>query len=103
FINLSPPTTHLFPYTTLFRSQREAHKSQRDLYPQSSLASRPCRRRRRTWSVVTDRPDLSISDEQLLHFLQVEGPRAAASENRYLDRKSTRLNSSHVAISYAVF
>src|SRR5271166_6998933 len=31
------------------------------------------------------------------------GPRAGASEISIRDRKSTRLNSSHVAISYAVF
>src|SRR5437870_8289856 len=72
-----PPSSTLFPYTTLFRSPdrrlsahargdrggaARAHRSPR----------RPARRARRT-------------------------PRFAR------DRKSTRLNSSHVAISYAVF
>src|SRR6478735_555936 len=55
-----PPSSTLFPYTTLFRSAR-----------------RPGRR--------------------LPHRFR---PRGAA---RYADRKSTRLNSSHLVISYAVF
>ena len=35
------------------------------------------------------------------HFLQIPGP--SPLPDRILDRKSTRLNSSHVKISYAVF
>src|SRR5215510_85154 len=57
-----PPRSTLFPYTTLFRSQRA-----RSRYPG------PRRRR------------------------------ARQPGQRGRDRKSTRLNSSHVAISYAVF
>src|SRR5690625_6939416 len=47
----------------------------------------------------------SISDEQLLELLPEiynYGQKGESSQNQP-DRKSTRLNSSHVAISYAVF
>src|SRR5436309_7200836 len=64
-----PPTSTLFPYTTLFRSGL-----QRRLLP-----------------------DL---DRQVLLERLARGQRGALEEK---DRKSTRLNSSHVKISYAVF
>src|SRR5439155_2084324 len=74
------PASTLFPYTTLFRSRR----------------SRRCRpktrsRRRRRTSTRRSRRRRSRS---------TSGPRGSTPE---VDRKSTRLNSSHVAISYAVF
>src|SRR5256885_7596021 len=77
-----PPRSTLFPYTTLFRS-----------LPATAL----------------ERPD-AIED-----FKARYANRAIATTNRYLarlrhvcnwaigDRKSTRLNSSHLVISYAVF
>src|SRR5690349_23403276 len=68
-----PPRSTLFPYTTLFRSHRE-------------LAGRA--------EHAADR--LVREHVELLHAfaLHVHASR---------DRKSTRLNSSHVEISYAVF
>src|SRR5436305_7339984 len=59
-----PPRSTLFPYTTLFRSQRAAQRAE-------------------------DR------QRQLV--------RAQSAVREFADRKSTRLNSSHVRISYAVF
>src|SRR5438034_11441811 len=81
-----PPRSTLFPYTTLFRSYGE-----RDQVPQRrSASSRPLRRSqvdgRVYWRV---QPSLS-------HGLET-GRRVG------IDRKSTRLNSSHTVISYAVF
>src|SRR5437870_10607585 len=61
-----PPTSTLFPYTTLFRSPTAAQASQVAWLQQA-----------------------------------IAGHEAALPEKE--DRKSTRLNSSHVAISYAVF
>src|SRR3712207_7314458 len=78
-----PPRSTLFPYTTLFRSDspsaaRAATAVSHD--PESTL--RPLRQR--------------ASD--------VEALRAGASSPALVvDRKSTRLNSSHANISYAVF
>src|SRR2546426_7187158 len=70
-----PPRSTLFPYTTLFRSQ--------------SAGERPLLARRR-------RARQSLSQERRL---------AGRSDARGIetDRKSTRLNSSHLVISYAVF
>src|SRR5437660_4616514 len=71
-----PPSSTLFPYTTLFRSPFESVED----------------RERRERQVVSRRlpADRDLAD-----------PRARPA--RQEDRKSTRLNSSHVAISYAVF
>src|SRR5258705_9929027 len=81
-----PPRSTLFPYTTLFRSQ-----SRRRVALRRWREKRPPRARRRAG---------------------VGGPRAGATRQRRAlrrrgarnrDRKSTRLNSSHLGISYAVF
>src|SRR5204862_1130702 len=73
-----PPISTLFPYTTLFRSER------RHSHWQAAARERPRRaRRRRRWRNLVRR-------------------RARRGRSR-ADRKSTRLNSSHVEISYAVF
>src|SRR5436309_11381017 len=71
-----PPRSTLFPYTTLFRSSRSR-------YP------RPHR----------SRPDLPRNYE-MEHLARGVGGTDTAEQQ---DRKSTRLNSSHVKISYAVF
>src|SRR3989442_4384582 len=72
-----PPRSTLFPYTTLFRSQELHLQSRREL---GDL-------------VEEDRPLVGAAEEP-------ERVRDGAREG---DRKSTRLNSSHVRISYAVF
>src|SRR5439155_26538371 len=71
-----PPRSTLFPYTTLFRSARSEPIPSRPWRRRTGTARPPCRSRRRARSSCPIRP---------------------------IDRKSTRLNSSHVAISYAVF
>src|SRR2546422_5078007 len=71
-----PPRSTLFPYTTLFRSGR---KEGRKPLPRPSAPSAPA---------VTD-PD-PLADARIRPLLE-------------RDRKSTRLNSSHGYISYAVF
>src|SRR5258707_4093880 len=75
-----PPRSTLFPYTTLFRSQEIQRDGDLDLYD---------RRLYRAW------PHLGQHRSGLA--------RPAQFHPRYLDRKSTRLNSSHANISYAVF
>src|SRR5436190_10592632 len=80
-----PPRSTLFPYTTLFRSRQHNRGSRSD----------------RLAINVHVRQDLgSAGDERF------EIDRALAERdplNRKPDRKSTRLNSSHTVISYAVF
>src|SRR5437773_7899904 len=80
-----PPTSTLFPYTTLFRSQTGPGYSRRE--------------HRRGAHPGPQRPATGAK----VHARQVPrlGPDAARPGPR--DRKSTRLNSSHITISYAVF
>src|SRR5699024_12690999 len=88
-----PPLSSLFPYTTLFRSRphRRLHGAGADL--RAHLVQRRDPRGR----------DL-IRDPRHLSGLPDGRPRRSpAAGARVEDRKSTRLNSSHVSISYAVF
>src|SRR5438067_2000968 len=97
-----PPRSTLFPYTTLFRSGAERRH-------------RPAIRRRGSHVVAADRragqrghdgrlPRAADRDRLRLqcHRLRRHGRRQRVPNHRR-DRKSTRLNSSHVSISYAVF
>src|SRR5690349_23828538 len=80
-----PPRSTLFPYTTLFRS-----------YP---------RRLQWTWQGERGRIALTVTNPQLIESLDMSVPHHGLSRLAHAgeDRKSTRLNSSHVEISYAVF
>src|SRR2546426_2343713 len=75
-----PPRSTLFPYTTLFRSWTQSRSA-----------------------------DLSDPTLDVGHYLARELLRDPPTNvllikvNYWLDRKSTRLNSSHLVISYAVF
>src|SRR5256885_9937020 len=71
-----PPRSTLFPYTTLFRSGRNASAARAGRPERRGLCARERRGR------------------------MASGERHARP---WLDRKSTRLNSSHLVISYAVF
>src|SRR5437763_12641767 len=70
-----PPRSPLFPYTTLFRS---------------------------SWSLQL--LDADVAKLELARLgLQADGPAGRDVGHHLQDRKSTRLNSSHRCISYAVF
>src|SRR3712207_7561564 len=91
-----PPRSTLFPYTPLFRSEKGVHAAvdRRD----------PLQVRGRD----LDRADLAAGDEpgEVGGAAAGEGVRHAQASSvriRGTDRKSTRLNSSHANISYAVF
>src|SRR3712207_8157730 len=87
-----PPRSTLFPYTTLFRSERTAQVAVR-LHQVQHLEAVV----RRVAKV--DDGLLRYQRPRLAHDLVqrvAHGPHGA-------DRKSTRLNSSHANISYAVF
>src|SRR3712207_8992766 len=86
-----PPRSTLFPYTTLFRSAVAASA----LMPKADfLASAEVRR----WQTSDDDRE-SVLFEISRRFTTSK----EAALRRLLDRKSTRLNSSHANISYAVF
>src|SRR5690349_22225732 len=91
-----PPGSTLFPYTTLFRSS-PAVVDQLAAWKRGSTHSRHVDRP--LWSVTrtdTGRDTLAGAEvRRIRHHNRLRRDRA--------DRKSTRLNSSHVEISYAVF
>src|SRR3712207_8418203 len=82
-----PPRSTLFPYTTLFRSKFYAQRTilKREVLPDNIA------------NAVFVLCSAELSHTTGLH-IPVDAGVAAA-----LDRKSTRLNSSHANISYAVF
>src|SRR5690625_7111137 len=86
-----PPRSTLFPYTTLFRSQRKRnerheHQRQKDLSKSVRIAVH-LQKGRDAGRLPRGQPFVDKNKAQVPNG----------------DRKSTRLNSSHVAISYAVF
>src|SRR5207248_10778540 len=103
FSSLAPrhPIAALFPYTTLFRSDREAdvlcnqHHARRERAPRA-IEGRVVEVR----GPVADEADRARS--QLPADLD-EGQSEDMLGQERRDRKSTRLNSSHRTISYAVF
>src|SRR3712207_7740089 len=89
-----PPRSTLFPYTTLFRSgavgELVVHEDDVDPFACRALRARDAARDTRDRDVVLER----------------EQPRQRLGQELMIvdqDRKSTRLNSSHANISYAVF
>src|SRR3712207_7113270 len=92
-----PPRSTLFPYTTLFRSPLDVD-GQRHTVSSERLTIEPFR--------LDDPVRTELVIDRLAHWYY--HPRewlkkAALVNGTYLDRKSTRLNSSHANISYAVF
>src|SRR3712207_7440428 len=77
-----PPRSTLFPYTTLFRSRLVREVARGGM------------------GVVYEAVQLSLGRRVALKVLPFA---AAVDERRLQDRKSTRLNSSHANLSYAVF
>src|SRR3712207_7832035 len=75
-----PPRSTLFPYTTLFRSVREDFRS----------------------LGATDHAAVAVRGKGTARY-QGEGGKDGSGTGEAQDRKSTRLNSSHANISYAVF
>src|SRR5437667_3080910 len=84
-----PPRSTLFPYTTLFRSVADMH---RVVGRQVEVARLALHHRER---------ELARERRQRVHRLRVATD--ARRHDQREDRKSTRLNSSHITISYAVF
>src|SRR5206468_5560530 len=95
-----PPAATLFPYTTLFRSEQETREArikgqetalaEREKEAQALLAERRQRLERIAGLTAVQ------ARRELVRDIEAEARQEA-------DRKSTRLNSSHDQISYAVF
>src|SRR2546430_11036920 len=92
-----PPRSTLFPYTTLFRSHKELRRHGPTTH--QAFAKGPGRWQV-SWYAGGKEIGQVIVDERTRRPVEVwTGPQAAWQ----IDRKSTRLNSSHSQISYAVF
>src|SRR5207247_11077288 len=89
----------LFPYTTLFRSEL-AHQARRQDLSRLRVGTQPCRLHDRCAEVVAP-VSRHLADAQA--DAQAQGVGHASTIGVHRDRKSTRLNSSHEWISYAVF
>src|SRR5699024_11675355 len=94
------PIFILFPYTTLFRSSRQKIGDRLRLYVCVLLESRA--------RLVDVDLDADVFERQhLVEFVREYRPDLGelvrVVRRKHADRKSTRLNSSHVSISYAVF
>src|SRR3712207_8515690 len=100
-MNRRPPRSTLFPYPPLFRSQASAPA------PASAVREPPPgldEVQPRVWDALAEQPR-HVDD--LSHELGLTVPQLSGAlmmlEMKRADRKSTRLNSSHANISYAVF
>src|SRR5206468_12736918 len=91
-----PPTPPLFPYTTLFRSRAAGQGRPQGIRPADSQHDGGGRGERFRGQESRRSGDLGALAQPR------QSERARPSPNRQ-DRKSTRLNSSHDQISYAVF
>src|SRR3712207_7353239 len=90
-----PPRSTLFPYTTLFRSDRViSNPPFSQDYSREGIAFP--KRFQYGWCKEKNQADLMFAQ----HMLAVLRPGGIMAT---VDRKSTRLNSSHANISYAVF
>src|SRR3712207_7165688 len=85
-----PPRSTLFPYTTLFRSLLRAARERTGIIYLQPDASEQFQ----SYAELSERAQRILAGLRTLDF-QPQQP--------VIDRKSTRLNSSHANISYAVF
>src|SRR3712207_7549117 len=85
-----PPRSTLFPYTTLFRSQVKARQQEHATFLVMKIGGMNLDLQDRTFGIDQE---LALAAFDLLAAVVAARP----------DRKSTRLNSSHANISYAVF
>src|SRR2546426_3897756 len=88
-----PPRSTLFPYTTLFRSinapataEQERQRMQLEIY-----------------KAIRSRAITGVDVSVVNGIVYLDGRVDTESQKLDRDRKSTRLNSSHLVISYAVF
>src|SRR5258708_21880538 len=86
-----PPRSTLFPYTTLFRSVN------------GPIVTEIIRSSTFTFSSTEEMKLWAEGKNKAYIYTRYGNPTLSVAENVKVDRKSTRLNSSHQIISYAVF
>src|SRR5207245_8542951 len=87
-----PPLSTLFPYTTLFRSSLQSHPNLFDVLLNDLYV----------WETL-ENEHKTLAIEILARLFAQAAAHHLNPEENHEDRKSTRLNSSHGSISYAVF
>src|SRR3712207_7651663 len=90
-----PPRSTLFPYPTLSRSAVPLEPPQRAVEVGLAEQDKP--------AVAADEPAQGFLTEAPAEDVEAERAGEGTRRRRQQDRKSTRLNSSHANISYAVF
>src|SRR5699024_11227021 len=99
----SIPRSTLFPYTTLFRSEVEeiANNSEAPTFENTIVAMEKSGRLLSRAASVFYNLASAHTNDQIQEIQKEMAPKLAAHSDNILDRKSTRLNSSHVSTSYA--
>src|SRR2546429_2164851 len=87
-----PPRSTLFPYTTLFRSTSPSLSKSPKAQPREAIGSE-----------MPAPPCIETSSKRAFRKFRYSSLRCGYPASVLRDRKSTRLNSSHGYISYAVF
>src|SRR5690606_39620273 len=99
----APPGSTLFPYTTLFRScaivTRAASEARRG---RPLLERPPTESRSAPWPAGSPKPRGTRAQRNSFGVEKLLSNVVPVAQELFEDRKSTRLNSSHVKISYAV-
>src|SRR5690606_40490907 len=98
-----PAISSLFPYTTLFRSQLLHTLRRQVVHLHSTSVATGNRSTCPTRSRPGSTPGFSALISATICPVCASGQHVLAMCHSVSDRKSTRLNSSHVKISYAVF
>src|SRR5690606_41894367 len=91
------------PYTTLFRSNAEEDRKARELVDARNQCDAMVHSVRKSMSEHGDKLDASEKSQLEEALKAAEEAMKSGDKGAIEDRKSTRLNSSHVKISYAVF
>src|SRR5690242_21077372 len=84
-----PPRSTLFPYTTLFRSARQVIEARNEAETVLHATAKGIKEEQYAELTAEEQAEINAAADHLRDVMK--------------DRKSTRLNSSHMSISYAVF
>src|SRR2546430_5084850 len=98
-----PPRSTLFPYTTLFRSDQRDHDLDDRVAARALAGDRGLHERAHLHAVQAGLDDAEAAPAGAEHGVRLAPQLGRAQQLELADRKSTRLNSSHSQISYAVF
>src|SRR5205814_8335943 len=97
------PSSTLFPYTTLFRSSAPWTTALAQAWPSARPAKPPTFRTtppKEPSKTLCTSPPTPVLQEKVVQDFRFQMRNTTRSTTAIIDRKSTRLNSSHLGISY---